>query len=152
MTKERLVVAPVGDARTGALDPGEHRIEKLPVVDEQERCGLITVKDIEKRIRHPHAKDSLGRLRVAAAVGAGGDYRERAAELVRAGVDALVSTALTRTRAACSPRRNACVRTIPKSISWSATSAPRKRAIARLARRDAVKVGMGPARSVRPAS
>ena len=54
-------------------------------------AGLITVKDIQKRIRHPHAcKDALGRLRVAAAVGVGGDALERAAELVRAGVDALV--------------------------------------------------------------
>ncbi len=93
MTRERLVTAPVGTTLVQARDIlARHRIEKLPVVDEQNRLrGLITVKDIEKRIRHPQAsKDSLGRLRVAAAVSAGGDYLERAQELVRSGVDAVV--------------------------------------------------------------
>jgi IMP dehydrogenase len=62
------------------------------VVDESGRLqGLITVKDIEKRIKHPDAcKDSLGRLRVAAAVGSAGDFQERAQALIAAGVDALV--------------------------------------------------------------
>jgi IMP dehydrogenase len=93
MTRERLVTAPVGTTLEQARAIlAKHRIEKLPVVDEQGRLkGLITVKDIEKRIRHPQAcKDSLGRLRVAAAIGAGGDCHERGAELVRAGADALV--------------------------------------------------------------
>jgi IMP dehydrogenase len=93
MTREDLVVAPVGTTLEQARDIlAKHRIEKLPVVDGERRLrGLITVKDIEKRIRHPLAsKDPLGRLRVAAAIGAGGDYLERAAELVRAGADALV--------------------------------------------------------------
>jgi IMP dehydrogenase len=93
MTHERLVTAPVGTTLVQARDIlARHRIEKLPVVDEDRQLrGLITVKDIEKRIRHPHAsKDSLGRLRVAAAVGAGGDYLERAQELVRCGADAIV--------------------------------------------------------------
>ena len=93
MTRARLVTAPVGTTLESARAIlAKHRIEKLPVVDERMQLkGLITVKDIEKRIRHPHAcKDSLGRLRVAAAVGAAGDYLERAHELVRAGVDALV--------------------------------------------------------------
>ena len=93
MTREGLVTAPVGTTLEQARTIlARHRIEKLPVVDGEGRLrGLITVKDIEKRIKHPHAcKDTLGRLRVAAAVGAGGDYRERAAELVRSGVDALV--------------------------------------------------------------
>ncbi|HUK64718.1 MAG TPA: IMP dehydrogenase, partial [Dongiaceae bacterium] len=93
MTKDRLVTAPVGTTLVQARDIlAKHRIEKLPVVDDDRRLrGLITVKDIEKRIRHPLAsKDELGRLRVAAAVGAAGDYVERAQELLRAGVDALV--------------------------------------------------------------
>jgi len=93
MTRERLITAPVGTTLEQAIGIlAQHRIEKLPVVDEQMRLrGLITVKDIEKRIKHPDAcKDALGRLRVAAAVGAAGDYRERAQELVKAGVDALV--------------------------------------------------------------
>ncbi len=93
MTRARLITAPVGTTLESARAIlAKHRIEKLPVVDEHMTLkGLITVKDIEKRIKHPLAcKDSLGRLRVAAAVGAAGDFLERAQELVRAGVDALV--------------------------------------------------------------
>ena len=93
MTRENLVTAPIGTTLEQARAIlQKHRIEKLPVVDGEGRLqGLITVKDIEKRIRHPRAcKDALGRLRVAAAVGAAGDVLERAAELVRSGVDALV--------------------------------------------------------------
>src|SRR5262245_24212792 len=93
MTRERLVTAPVGTTLEQArLILQKNRIEKLPVVDERGVLrGLITVKDIEKRVKHPHAcKDALGRLRVAAAVGAGGDAVERASELVKAGADALV--------------------------------------------------------------
>jgi IMP dehydrogenase len=93
MTKNGLITAPVGTTLVKARDIlAKHRIEKLPVVDEAGMLrGLITVKDIEKRIKHPDAcKDSLGRLRVAAAVGAAGDYLERAVELVKVGVDALV--------------------------------------------------------------
>jgi IMP dehydrogenase len=67
----------------------QHRIEKLLVVDERfELKGLITVKDIEKKIQYPNAcKDELGRLRVGAAVGVGADWEERVEALVRAGVD-----------------------------------------------------------------
>jgi IMP dehydrogenase len=93
MTRSKLVTAPVGTTLLEARDIlARHRIEKLPIVDAEGRLrGLITVKDIEKRIKHPDAcKDELGRLRVAAAVGAGGDALERAQELIRAGVDALV--------------------------------------------------------------
>ena len=93
MTRERLITAPVGTTLLEARDIlARHRIEKLPIVDEEGRLrGLITVKDIEKRIRHPHAcKDELGRLRVGAAVGAAGDFLERAQELLKVGVDALV--------------------------------------------------------------
>jgi len=70
----------------------KHRIEKLLVVDGDKHIkGLITVKDIQKAIKYPNAaKDDLGRLRVAAGIGATGDYLERAAELVRVRVDCLV--------------------------------------------------------------
>jgi IMP dehydrogenase len=93
MTKEHLITVPVGttlqEAR-GILQ--KHRVEKLLVVDEDFRLkGLITVKDIQKAIKYPNAaKDELGRLRCAAAVGATGDFVERADELVRARVDVLV--------------------------------------------------------------
>src|SRR6058998_733705 len=93
MTKDRLVTAPVG---TG-LDEAErilakHRIEKLPVVDERGVLkGLITIKDIFKRRRHPHAnKDQHGRLRVAAAVGGTTDALARARALLDAGCDVIV--------------------------------------------------------------
>src|SRR5688500_14825651 len=93
MTSEGLVTAPEGttlDAAEAIM--GRHRIEKLPVVDGSGQLrGLITVKDIHKRRQFPNAnKDQHGRLRVAAAVGAGGDFVDRARALVDAGVDVLV--------------------------------------------------------------
>ena len=93
MTRERLVTAPIGTTLEEAERIlGRNRIEKLPVVDgEGKLTGLITVKDIHKRRQFPNAnKDVHGRLRVAAAVGAGGDYAMRARALVDAGVDVLV--------------------------------------------------------------
>jgi len=93
MTKQPLVSVSVGttlDQAKAVLQ--KHRIEKLLVVDVDKRLkGLITVKDIQKAIKYPTAaKDDLGRLRVAAAIGATGDFRERADELVSARVDCLV--------------------------------------------------------------
>jgi IMP dehydrogenase len=93
MTKQPLVAVPVGttlDQAKAVLQ--EHRIEKLLVIDGDKHLkGLITVKDIQKAIKYPTAaKDDLGRLRVAAAIGATGDYKERAAELVKRRVDCLV--------------------------------------------------------------
>ena len=93
MTRERLVTAPVGTTLEEAeLLLQQHRVEKLPVVDEHGNlCGLITVKDIQKKRRYPNAsKDDKGRLRVGAAVGATGDFLERAQELAKAKVDVLV--------------------------------------------------------------
>jgi IMP dehydrogenase len=93
MTPQPLVTVPVGTTLDEAkVVLQKHRIEKLLVVDTDKHLkGLITVKDIQKAIRYPSAaKDDLGRLRVAAAVGATGDFRERADELVRARVDCLV--------------------------------------------------------------
>jgi IMP dehydrogenase len=93
MTKDKLVTAPVGTT----LDEAERilaksRIEKLPVVDASGTLkGLITIKDIHKRRQYPTAnKDGHGRLRVAAAIGAAGDFLARARALVDAGVDAIV--------------------------------------------------------------
>jgi IMP dehydrogenase len=93
MTKQPLVTVPVGTTLEQAKAVlQKHRIEKLLVVDDDKRIkGLITVKDIQKAIKYPTAaKDNLGRLRVAAAIGATGDFRERADELVKARVDCLV--------------------------------------------------------------
>jgi IMP dehydrogenase len=93
MTRENLITTPVGTTLEQAKEIlHRHRIEKLLVVDRQGNLkGLITVKDIQKQIKYPNAcKDRLGRLRVAAAVGAAGDYLDRASALVRAQVDVLV--------------------------------------------------------------
>ena len=93
MTKDGLVTVPPGtDMERAKVLLHQHRIEKLLVVDEHGTLrGLITIKDIEKAQRYPHAaKDGLGRLRCGAAVGAGPDRLERAQALVEAGVDALV--------------------------------------------------------------
>ncbi len=93
MTKEKLVTAPEGTSLEKAREIlHEYRIEKLPVVNQQgELKGLITIKDIEKRIKYPHAcKDEHGRLRVGAAVGVGPDAEQRLPLLVKAGADVIV--------------------------------------------------------------
>jgi IMP dehydrogenase len=93
MTSRDLVTAAVGTTLAEAETIlHQHKIEKLPVVDSGGRLrGLITVKDIQKRIEFPKAtKDAQGRLRVGAAVGVGDDAWERAGALVEAGVDVLV--------------------------------------------------------------
>jgi IMP dehydrogenase len=93
MTSTDLVTAPVGTTHEEAQAIlGRHRIEKLPLVDADGRLtGLITVKDIQKRVDFPDAtKDDHGRLRVGAAVGVGPDALERAAALADAQVDVLV--------------------------------------------------------------
>src|SRR5439155_18415805 len=93
MTSRNLVTAPVGTTLPEAeAILHKQKIEKLPVVDAGGRlAGLITVKDIQKRIEFPKAtKDSQGRLRVGAAVGVGPDAWERAGALADAGVDLLV--------------------------------------------------------------
>jgi IMP dehydrogenase len=93
MTSRDLITAPVGTTLAEAeAILHRHKVEKLPVVDAEGRLkGLITVKDIQKRIQYPAAtKDEHGRLRVGAAVGVGPDAEERAAALVEAGADILV--------------------------------------------------------------
>src|SRR5208283_1466858 len=93
MTKENLITVPVGTT----LEEAEkilhrHRVEKLLVVDDQFALkGLITVKDIQKKLKYPSAaKDGQGRLRVGAALGSTGDFLERALELVKMKVDVIV--------------------------------------------------------------
>ena len=87
MTKDKLVTVTPGVGLDEAKEIlHQHRIEKLLVVDDNfELKGLITVKDIEKKIQYPNAcKDERGRLRVGAAVGVGADWEERVESLVRA--------------------------------------------------------------------
>src|ERR1700741_4310441 len=93
MTKDQLVTVPVGTT----LDEAErllqkHRIEKLLVVDQDFNLkGLITVKDIQKKLEYPRAaKDEQGRLRVGAAIGATGDFLERAVEMAKYKADVIV--------------------------------------------------------------
>src|SRR3712207_450427 len=93
MTRMPLVTAPVGvDADTALRLLSQHKIEKLPIVDDSGRLrGLITVKDFVKRDQYPNAtKDADGRLVVGAALGVGEDAFKRAGLLVDAGVDVLV--------------------------------------------------------------
>src|SRR5437667_6296846 len=92
MTKDNLITVPVGTT----LEEAEsilhtHRVEKLLVVEKNYVLkGLITVKDIQKKLKYPNAaKDSHGRLRVGAAIGATGDFLERAQEMVRSKADVL---------------------------------------------------------------
>ena len=90
MTADNLITAPMGTTLEEAVKPlQKHRIEKLPVVDNDGMLkGLITIKDIRKKMKYPKAvKDDVGRLRVGAAVGVSGDFMERVAALVEANVD-----------------------------------------------------------------
>ncbi len=93
MTKDNLITAPVGTTLEQAESIlHQHRVEKLPVVDEHGYLkGLITVKDIQKKVQYPNAtKDERGRLRVGAAIGVGPSGEERAEALVERGVDVIV--------------------------------------------------------------
>lgn len=148
MTKENLVTAPIGtDLDEAERILAQHRIEKLPVVDDGGVLkGLITVKDIFKRRQHPDAaKDVHGRLLVAAAVGATPDATDRAQALVGAGVDVLVvdsahghSEGVLDTVAALRQRFPE-VQLVGGNVATAAGAAA-------LAERgvDAVKVGVGP--------
>ncbi len=148
MTSTGLITAPAGTTLDEAERIlGEHRIEKLPVVAADGTLrGLITVKDIHKRRQHPHAnKDQHGRLRVAAAIGAAGDYRERAKALVAAGVDVLiVDTAHGHSEAVLVA--TAEVRDLFPNVQLVAGNVATRAGAAALVARgvDAVKVGVGP--------
>jgi IMP dehydrogenase len=148
MTKENLVTVSVGTTLEEAQRIlHKHRIEKLLVVDkDQQLKGLITVKDITKKIKYPlAAKDQHGRLRVGAAVGATGDFMERITELVRAKVDAVaIDTAHGHSARVIAAVRDA-KRQFPELdliVGNIATEEAARDLIAVGA--DAVKVGMGP--------
>jgi len=148
MTREKLVTAPVGTTLDEAERIlGRHRIEKLPVVDDRGVLrGLITVKDIHKRRQYPHAnKDQHGRLRVAAAIGASGDFRDRARALIDAGVDALIiDTAHGHSEGVL--RATAEIRDLFPDVQLIAGNIATRDGAAALVERgvDAVKVGVGP--------
>jgi IMP dehydrogenase len=148
MTREGLVTAPEGTTLDEAERIlGKHRIEKLPVVDAAGKLkGLITVKDIHKRRQYPDSnKDEQGRLRVAAAIGAGGDYLARAKALIDAGVDVLVvDTAHGHSEGVL--RATAAVREAFPQVQLIAGNVATREGAAALVERgvDAVKVGVGP--------
>jgi len=148
MTTRDLVTVPEGTTLEQAKEMlHRHRIEKLLVVDRRGKLsGMITVKDIMKQIEYPNAcKDAQGRLRVGAAVGAAGDYLERAAALVKVGVDVLViDTAHGHSQSVLDAvlhirERHPDVQLVAGNVSTgAATAALCERDV------DAVKVGQGP--------
>ncbi len=148
MTKENLITVAVGTTLEEAEQIlHKHRVEKLLVVNgDYELKGLITVKDIQKKLKYPNAaKDSQGRLRVGAAIGATGDFLERAAELIRSRVDVLsIDSAHGH-----SSRVLEAIRTVkqrfPETDLLAGNVATYDGAIALMdAGADAVKVGIGP--------
>jgi IMP dehydrogenase len=148
MTKDDLVTVPEGTTLEQAKALlHKHRIEKVLVVDKDGNLkGLITVKDIQKAIQYPNAcKDELGRLRAGAAVGASGDYLERAEALVRAKVDLLVldsSHAHSKGVLDAAAKLRERFPEVKLVIGNVATAAATLALIERGA--DAVKVGIGP--------
>jgi IMP dehydrogenase len=148
MTKEKLVTAPEGTSLEKAREIlHEYRIEKLPVVNRRfELKGLITIKDIEKRIKYPHAcKDGHGRLRVGAAVGVGADAEQRLPLLERAGVDmVVVDTAHGHARSVADTVK--LIKQKYPSMEVTAGNIATAAAAKDLAKAgvDAVKVGVGP--------
>jgi len=148
MTKENLITVPVGTT----LEEAEsilhrHRVEKLPVVDSKYRLkGLITVKDIQKKIAYPNAcKDKLGRLRVGAGIGATGDYLERAAALAKAGVDVLVIDTAHGHSTRVLEAIKQVKQKLPEIDLIAGNVATEEAALALVkAGVDAIKVGMGP--------
>lgn len=147
MTNGSLITAPVGTT----LDEAEailqkNRIEKLPIVDKGGRLkGLITFKDIQKKKRHPNAcKDSLGRLRVGAAVGVTADTLERVKALITAGVDVIVlDTAHGHSEGVLGMLKKIKAKFSIDVIAGNVGTAEGTRDLIR-AGADAVKVGIGP--------
>ena len=148
MTSKSLITAPMGTTLDEAERIlGKHRIEKLPVVDGAGKLiGLITVKDIHKRRQYPGSnKDQHGRLRVAAAIGAAGDFMDRARALVDAGVDVIIiDTAHGHSEGVL--QATAQVRQALPDVQLVAGNVATREATAALVERgvDAVKVGVGP--------
>ena len=150
MTSHDLVTAPIGTTLAEAeAILHRHKIEKLPVVDAEGRLkGLITVKDIQKRIEFPKAtKDEHGRLRVGAAVGVGTDAWERAGALVDAGVDVLVvDTAHGHSAAVPEMVRRIKSELDVEVVAGNVATAEATEALID-AGADAVKIGVGPGAS-----
>jgi IMP dehydrogenase len=148
MTSDGLVTAREGTTLDEAEQIlGRNRIEKLPVVDDAGVLkGLITIKDIHKRRQYPDAnKDRFGRLRVAAAIGAAGDYLARGKALIEAGVDAIIiDTAHGHSEAVLRATEN--VRDAFPEVQLIAGNIATREAAEALVERgvDAVKVGVGP--------
>ena len=147
MTSRNLVTAPVGTTLAEAEEIlHRNKIEKLPVVDADGRLrGLITVKDIQKKIEFPDAtKDDQGRLRAAAAVGVGPDALERAEALVGAGADVIVvDTAHGHSQGVLEMARRIKDAVSVEVVAGNIATAEAARALLD-AGADALKVGVGP--------
>lgn len=147
MTSENLVTAPAGTTLDEASDIlHQHKVEKLPVVDANGYLtGLITVKDIQKKIQYPNAtKDERGRLRVGAAVGVGKDAEERAEALVAKGVDFIVvDTAHGHSRGVIEMVRTLVGKLDVPIMAGNVATGEATEALIR-AGAEAVKVGVGP--------
>jgi IMP dehydrogenase len=147
MTKDRLITGPVGTTLEKAKKLlHEYKIEKLPIVDDEFNLkGLITIKDIEKRKKYPHAcKDRMGRLRVGAAVGIGNEALHRAELLVKAGVDIIaIDTAHGHSRAVITTLKEIKKRFGIDIIAGNVATADGARDLIK-AGADAIKVGIGP--------
>jgi IMP dehydrogenase len=148
MTPQPLVTVPVGTTLEQAkIALQKHRIEKLPVVDSTGVLkGLITIKDIHKRRQYPDAnKDQFGRLRVAAAIGASGDFITRAKALVDAGVDAIIIDTAHGHHDGVLEATSTVREAFPDIQLVAGNIATREGAAALVERGvDAVKVGVGP--------
>lgn len=147
MTKDRLITAPLGTTLEKAMTIlQKYKIEKLLIVDKNyELRGLITIKDIEKKIKYPNAcKDKLGRLRVGAAVGVA-DYSERVPALLKAGVDVVVVDTAHGHSQGVIDAVKAIKRKYPELdvVAGNIATAEAARDLIR-AGADAVKVGIGP--------
>ena len=147
MTKENLITAPVGTTLEKAKKLlHEYKIEKLPIVDDDFNLkGLITIKDIEKIKKYPHAcKDRIGRLRVGAAVGVGEEALHRAEILVKAGVDIIaIDTAHGHSKAVINTLKEIKKRFNIDVIAGNVATAEGTKDLIN-AGADAVKVGIGP--------
>ncbi len=148
MTKKNLITVPVGTTLEDAEKIlHQHRVEKLLVVDDQYALkGLITVKDIQKKLKYPNAaKDDQGRLRVAAAVGATGDFLERAQELFRRKVDLVAIDSAHGHSQRVMDAIKAIKKAIPEMelLAGNVASYEGARDLIRLGA-DGIKVGIGP--------
>ncbi len=148
MTKDDLITVPVGTTLEEAEQIlHKHRVEKLLVVNDQyELKGLITVKDIQKKLKYPNAsKDEQGRLRVGGAIGATGDFLERASELVRARADVLAVDSAHGHSSRVLEAVTAVKKAFPNVGLLAGNVATYEGAMALIdAGADAIKVGIGP--------